>query len=94
MKLAIHLPPPHKSFLSAVIPLRVLSLECRLPLQVGEKVRVVLDCEEHLMYFEKDELFLGVAFRHLPPVKLFISVCAVYGNTEVSMVYLGPPVDG
>lgn len=30
----------------------------------------------------------------LPDKKLFPSVSAVYGNTEVSMVYLGPPLDG
>ena len=36
----------------------------------------------------------GVAFRGLPDVKLYPSVSAVYGNTEVSMVYLGQPLDG
>lgn len=36
----------------------------------------------------------GVAFRGLPDTALFPSVSAVYGNTEVSMVYLGPPLDG
>lgn len=30
----------------------------------------------------------------LPDKKLFPTVSAVYGNTEVSMVYLGPPLDG
>lgn len=30
----------------------------------------------------------------LPDKKLYPSVSAVYGNTEVSMVYLGPPLDG
>ena len=30
----------------------------------------------------------------LPDKNLFPSVSAVYGNTEVSMVYLGPPLDG
>lgn len=37
---------------------------------------------------------LGVAFRGLPDVKLYPAVSAVYGNTEVSMVYLGQPLDG
>ena len=36
----------------------------------------------------------GVAFRGLPDVKLYPAVSAVYGNTEVSMVYLGHPLDG
>ena len=30
----------------------------------------------------------------LPDKQLYPSVSAVYGNTEVSMVYLGPPLDG
>ena len=38
--------------------------------------------------------FLGVAFRGLPDVHLHPAVSAVYGNTEVSMVYLGQPLDG
>ena len=36
----------------------------------------------------------GVAFRGLPDVHLHPAVSAVYGNTEVSMVYLGQPLDG
>ena len=37
----------------------------------------------------------GVAFRGLPvDESLFPSVSAVYGNTEVTMVYLGQPLDG
>ena len=30
----------------------------------------------------------------LPDKQLYPSVSAVYGNTEVSMVYLGAPLDG
>lgn len=62
--------------------------------QVGERIRMVLDCDQHLLYFERNSDMLGVAFSDLPPVKLFPAVCAVYGNTEVSMVYQGPPVLG
>lgn len=54
----------------------------------------MLDCEQHLMYFESEAAFLGVAFRDLPPLKLYPAICAVYGNTEVTMVYLGAPEDG
>ena len=43
-------------------------------------------------------LFLKVTklyvFAGLPDKRLYPSVSAVYGNTEVSMVYLGPPLDG
>ncbi|KAK6022167.1 50S ribosomal protein L3 [Ostertagia ostertagi] len=63
--------------------------------QVGERVRLVLDCDRHFVYFERAGAeFLGLAFMDLPPVKLFPAICAVYGNTEVSMVYLGPPIAG
>ena len=86
-------------------------------LQVGERIRVILDCDDNTLAFERNYEFLGVAFRGessdvrsykpyervqymihgvagLPDKKLFPSVSAVYGNTEVSMVYLGPPLDG
>ncbi|ODN01292.1 F-box/SPRY domain-containing protein 1 [Orchesella cincta] len=63
--------------------------------QVGERIRVILDCEDNTLSFEKNFEFLGVAFRGLPNREmLFPAVSAVYGNTEISMVYLGPPLDG
>ncbi|XP_013133696.1 PREDICTED: F-box/SPRY domain-containing protein 1 [Papilio polytes] len=62
--------------------------------QVGERIRVVLDCEIGTLSFERSYEFLGVAFRGLPNRKLYPTISAVYGNTEVSMVYLGPPMDG
>nr|CAD7399472.1 unnamed protein product [Timema poppensis] len=72
--------------------------------QVGERIRVILDCDDNTLSFEKNYEFLGVAFRDvgvaeerrqgLPDKRLYPSVSAVYGNTEVSMVYLGPPLDG
>ena len=63
--------------------------------QVGEKIRVILDCEDNTLSFEKDNEFYGVAFRGLPSAEpLYPAISAVYGNTEVTMVYLGPPLDG
>lgn len=87
--------------------------------QVGERIRVILDCDDNTLSFEKNYEFLGVAFRGewrisswqtlatrifncliysqftgLPDKRLYPTVSAVYGNTEVSMIYLGPPVDG
>lgn len=63
--------------------------------QVGERIRVILDCEDRTLAFERNYEFLGVAFRDLPREKpLYPAVSAVYGHTEVSMVYLGPPLDG
>jgi len=61
--------------------------------QVGERIRVILDCDENTLAFERNYEFLGVAFRGLPEKRLFPSISAVYGNTEVSMVYIGPPLD-
>lgn len=31
--------------------------------QVGERIRVILDCDENTLSFEKNYEFLGVAFR-------------------------------
>lgn len=62
--------------------------------QVGERIRMILDCDQHILVFEKGNEFLGIAFDDLPPVKLFPAICGVYGNTEVTMVYVGPPLLG
>ncbi|XP_002740114.1 F-box/SPRY domain-containing protein 1-like [Saccoglossus kowalevskii] len=62
--------------------------------EVGERIRVILDMEDNYLAFERGYEFLGVAFRGLPSVNLYPSVSAVYGNTEITMVYLGPPLDG
>jgi len=62
--------------------------------KAGERIRMILDCSKNLLYFEKDSQFLGLAFTNIPPVKLFPAMCAVYGNTEVSMIYMGQPIVG
>ncbi|KAI3422477.1 hypothetical protein GPALN_012985 [Globodera pallida] len=62
--------------------------------QIGERIRMVLDHAKGQLYFEKGDEFYGLAFSDLPPVRLFPAVCAVYGNTEVTMVYLGAPIVG
>uniref|UniRef100_A0A8C6T6C8 F-box/SPRY domain-containing protein 1 n=1 Tax=Neogobius melanostomus TaxID=47308 RepID=A0A8C6T6C8_9GOBI len=53
-----------------------------------------LDMDDKTLAFERGFEFLGVAFRGLPKACLFPAVSAVYGNTEVTMVYLGKPLDG
>ena len=58
--------------------------------EVGEKILeigFVIPSEEIIA----DSFY---SFLGLPDKRLFPSVSAVYGNTEVSMVYLGPPLDG
>ncbi|XP_032887534.1 F-box/SPRY domain-containing protein 1 isoform X1 [Amblyraja radiata] len=62
--------------------------------QIGERIRVILDMEDKTLAFERGYEFLGVAFRGLPKGCLYPAVSAVYGNTEVTMVYLGKPLDG
>uniref|UniRef100_A0A3Q2QYM5 F-box protein 45 n=1 Tax=Fundulus heteroclitus TaxID=8078 RepID=A0A3Q2QYM5_FUNHE len=62
--------------------------------QIGERIRVILDMDDKTLAFERGFEFLGIAFRGLPKVCLFPAVSAVYGNTEVTMVYLGKPLDG
>ncbi|XP_065090541.1 F-box/SPRY domain-containing protein 1 [Ochlerotatus camptorhynchus] len=62
--------------------------------KVGERIRVILDCDDNTLSFEKNYEFLGVAFTDLPDKVFYPTVAAVYGNTEISMVYLGPPLDG
>lgn len=47
---------------------------------------MVLDHGKGQLYFEKGDEFYGLAFANLPPVRLFPAICAVYGNTEVTMV--------
>ena len=34
-----------------------------LPFQVGERIRVILDCDDNTLAFERNYEFLGVAFR-------------------------------
>ncbi|XP_065207772.1 F-box/SPRY domain-containing protein 1 [Planococcus citri] len=63
--------------------------------EVDEKIRVILDCERGTLAFEKNHEFLGVAFKNLPRNKrLYPAVSAVYGNSEIIMIYLGEPYDG
>lgn len=62
--------------------------------QIGEKITVILDMEDNTLAFERDYEYLGVAFRGLPQTRLYPSISAVYGNTEVTMVYKGNPMDG
>uniref|UniRef100_A0A1I7ST31 F-box/SPRY domain-containing protein 1 n=1 Tax=Bursaphelenchus xylophilus TaxID=6326 RepID=A0A1I7ST31_BURXY len=62
--------------------------------QVGEKITMILDRDTETLFFEKNGEFFGIAFENIPPVKLFPAICAVYGNTEVSMAYAGTPLAG
>ncbi|NXY50561.1 FBSP1 protein, partial [Ceuthmochares aereus] len=82
--------PPHNGEVNGSFP------QCNPPpkYQIGERIRVILDMEDKTLAFERGYEFLGVAFRGLPKVCLYPAVSAVYGNTEVTLVYLGKPLDG
>ncbi|XP_047383596.1 F-box/SPRY domain-containing protein 1-like [Sciurus carolinensis] len=62
--------------------------------QIGERIRVILDMEDKTLAFELGYEFLAVAFRELPKSCSYPAVSAVNGNTEVTLVYLGKPLDG
>uniref|UniRef100_A0A7E4V380 B30.2/SPRY domain-containing protein n=1 Tax=Panagrellus redivivus TaxID=6233 RepID=A0A7E4V380_PANRE len=65
------------------------------PVQVGQRLRMIVDCDRQLVGFERGTEFLGIAFKNLPrDVLVYPTISAVYGQTEVSMYYMGPPVMG
>lgn len=43
--------------------------------QVGERIRVILDCDDNTLSFEKNYEFLGVAFRGMLLLLLFMYSC-------------------
>ena len=44
-------------------PLVTYMLENGFGFQVGERIRVILDCDSNTLSFERNHEFLGVAFR-------------------------------
>ena len=65
-------------------------------LQPSEKwLTVNLDMDRGLLWFERNNQFLGIAFDNLPTHEpLYPSLSAVFGNTSVTLVYIGQPVLG
>jgi len=59
--------------------------------QAGDEVYMMLDCEENSLSFMLNEIHLGPAFIGLPKIRLYPAASTVYGNTEISLLYLGPP---
>ena len=55
----------------------------------GDKLLLVLDCDNGTLHFEKCNKFLGIAFKNLPKTKLYPSVSVPYGNTNVTILYIG-----
>ena len=55
-----------------------------LILKVGERIRVILDCDDNTLAFERNYEFLGVAFRG-KVVFLFVIYCSL----SIIVLYLG-----
>jgi len=55
---------------------------------------VILDLNDRTLSFELEQRSIGVAFTDLPPCKLYPAVSMVYGNSEVSLIYQGLPLEG
>lgn len=58
-------------------------------IEIGKTFGVTLDMENRTLSLDLEGVPLGVAFRDLPPRQLYPAVSAVFGNTEVSLVYHG-----
>jgi len=60
--------------------------------QVGERIRVILDCDDNTLAFERNYEFLGVAFRG--NVNLFYyHYCSFLKNLGLSNKHLYPSVN-
>ncbi|XP_016661254.1 F-box/SPRY domain-containing protein 1-like [Acyrthosiphon pisum] len=56
--------------------------------KLGEKLLLVLDCDNGTLHFEKCDVFLGIAFKNLPKTKLYPSVSVVHSDSNVSVLYI------
>ena len=61
---------------------------------IGQKIGVILDTKRGTLAFDIEGKYLGIAFFELPHIPLYPTVSAVYGNTEVSLIYHGTPIVG
>ena len=62
--------------------------------QLHQKVGVHLDMTDRTLAFDVNGKYFGVAFRDLPVGPLYPAISSVYGNSEISLVYLGLPLIG
>ena len=82
--------------------LHVLGILCSnhgtfIPFQVvsGDKIGIILDADRGTVSFELNDVLIGMPFENLPlKTKLFPCISTVYGDSEVSMIYVGGPVVG
>ena len=63
--------------------------------EIGQKIGVTLDMDNMTLSFDVDSKYLGIAFTNLPKgQRLYPAVSAVYGHSEVSLLYYGRPLVG
>ena len=64
-------------------------------MEIGQKIGVILDMDNRTLSFDVDSKYLGIAFSNLPKGKrLYPAVSAVYGHSEISLLYYGRPLVG
>lgn len=63
--------------------------------EIGQKIGVTLDMDSLSLSFDVDNKYLGIAFSELPKgLRLYPAVSAVYGHSEISLIYYGRPLVG
>ncbi len=62
--------------------------------RIGQKIGVTLDMNSMTLAFDVDGKYYGIAFKDLPRVPLYPAISAVFGNSEISLVYYGAPFIG
>lgn len=58
-------------------------------------IGVALDLDNLTLSFDVDGKYLGIAFSDLPRGQcLYPAISAVYGHSEISLIYYGRPLVG
>ena len=66
-----------------------------MQVQIGQPIGVTLDMDNRTLSFDVDNKYLGIAFSDLPRGQyLYPAISAVYGHSEISLVYYGRPFVG
>lgn len=62
---------------------------------VGQKIGMFLDADNGKLEFDVNGKYCDFGFTDLPTDRpLYPSVSAVYGNSEITMIYYGKPIVG
>ena len=66
-----------------------------MQVDIKQEIGVTLDMDNLTLSFEVDGRYLGLAFTDLPRgQRLYPAISAVYGHSEVSLIYYGRPLVG